>query len=154
MLEYFPIKGIEKDVINKSVILPHPVPDKKFYNIKNIKYDKIDPNKVNIGYFGRFYNKRKPYDILSSFYSLDSELKNQCSIHFFLLGKGKFEKLFNLMPSSNVILNDQLDYLEFLSVLKQFDCLISIDVESDNKYSINPYLPSKMSDYIGSGVDI
>lgn len=52
---------------------------------------------------------------------------------------------------SNVYSNPYLSYMEFLSATKLFDALLVNDVEHGPGLPINPFLPSKYSDYLGSG---
>ena len=48
-----------------------------------------------------------------------------------------------------------MSYLEFLNALTQFDALLVVDTDtSGTSYAKNPFLPSKYSDYKGSGVPI
>ncbi|MGI6447924.1 MAG: hypothetical protein ACOX01_04860 [Methanobrevibacter boviskoreani] len=147
---------LKDSVIKKSIVLPHPILDKEVYYLKNANYNNIDKNKVNLAYFGRFYDKRKPYSILSSLYALDDKIKEKCVIHLFLPNKDEYQKLVDCMPlnKDNIIINDYYNYLEFLNLLTKFDCLICPDTKTDKHYPYNPYLPSKVSDYLGSQVDI
>ena len=146
---------LKDSVIKKSIVLPHPILNKEVYYLKKAEYNNIDKNKVNLAYFGRFYDKRKPYSILSSLYALDDKIKEKCVIHLFLPNKDEYQKLVDCMPlnKDNIIINDYYNYLEFLNLLTKFDCLICTDTKTDN-YPYNPYLPSKVSDYLGSQVDV
>ena len=47
-----------------------------------------------------------------------------------------------------------LPYLEFLAATRRFDVLLVNDAKVTDSHGINPYLPSKISDYSGSGSDI
>lgn len=155
MLDYFPVTEIKKDIEKKSLIISHPIPEKKFYNIKKYNYDKINDSKINLAYFGRFYDKRDILDIFSSLYTLNDELKNEVLLHIFVPDPAEFQKLVDCMPiKKNIIIRPYLPYLEFLNVSQQFDCLIVTDTKTKGVYDKNPYLPSKISDYLGSGTDI
>src|SRR5690606_12420211 len=50
-----------------------------------------------------------------------------------------------------IVVNPYVSFFEFLNLTLKFDCLIVNDAETKNIKSINPYLPSKLSDYQGSG---
>ena len=54
----------------------------------------------------------------------------------------------------NIILRKPLRYFEFLNATTQFDVLLINDTITKDFYKINPYLPSKLSDYKGSLIDI
>ncbi len=47
-----------------------------------------------------------------------------------------------------------MNFLEFLNLTTKFDCLIVNDTFTKGYKEVNPYLPSKLSDYLGSGSDI
>lgn len=51
-------------------------------------------------------------------------------------------------------MNPYESYMEFLNLTTAFDCLVVNDAYTKNKKDINPYLPSKISDYLGSGIKI
>ena len=58
-------------------------------------------------------------------------------------------------PAVETVTHPPLDYLEFLNALSQFDVLVVVDVDtSATSYDINPFLPSKYSDYAGCGVPV
>ena len=52
------------------------------------------------------------------------------------------------------LVNPYADFFEFLNLTKKFDCLIVNDAATVGVKEINPYLPSKLSDYLGSGTPI
>lgn len=155
MLNYLPIDEIKDEIINKSIIKEHSIPDKKLYTIKESRYNKIDKSKVNLAYFGVFYETRNIYNIFSSLSVLDKKLKDKILIHLFIKNPNEFQKIINCMPiKNNIILNPYMPYLEFLNTLKKFDCLIVNDAKTKDIFRKNPYLPSKISDYLGSESDI
>ena len=55
---------------------------------------------------------------------------------------------------SNVVVNKILHYFDFLAVSRKFDALVVNDAQTKTFKWINPYLPSKLSDYKGSGSPI
>ncbi|OWT33817.1 hypothetical protein BGI41_00435 [Methanobrevibacter sp. 87.7] len=155
MLSYLPIDEIKDEINKKSIIKNHITPDEELYTIKKSEYNKIDKSKINFGYFGIFYEKRNIYNIFSSLNALNKELKDKVLIHLFIPNPNEFQKIVNCMPiKNNITLNNYLPYLEFLNTLKKFDCLIVNDANTKNVFKRNPYLPSKISDYLGSGTDI
>ena len=50
-----------------------------------------------------------------------------------------------------VRVNGYRPFLEFLNLTTRFDVLLVNDADHEG---INPYLPSKLSDYLGSGSDV
>ena len=60
----------------------------------------------------------------------------------------------DLKIKDNIIINKSRSFLDFLNLTTKFDVLIVTDANTEDYFEINPYLPSKLSDYIGSGSDI
>lgn len=59
------------------------------------------------------------------------------------------------MNSHNLfIVKKPLNYFEFLNATTKFDVLIVNDLLTKDNFSKNPYLPSKLSDYLGSSTDV
>jgi hypothetical protein len=53
-----------------------------------------------------------------------------------------------------VVARPYVPYLDFLALTTQFDCLLVNDAATTGNHAVNPYLPSKWSDYAGAGVDV
>ena len=53
--------------------------------------------------------------------------------------------------ADTVVANPYVEYLEFLHLTTMFDVLLVNDTHTSDTHDINPYLPSKISDYAGSG---
>ena len=60
----------------------------------------------------------------------------------------------SLYSSDNFTVKKPLSYLEFLNACTQYDVLVVTDSITEGNYESNPYLPSKLSDYLGSDSDI
>ena len=58
------------------------------------------------------------------------------------------------MPSDNYIVQKPIGYLDFLNATTKFDVLVVSDVITKGNFEVNLYLPSKLSDYLGSKSDI
>ena len=81
--------------------------------------------------------------------------KDKFKLHIFTAEKNFVKRaISNLKMEKNVIINDNIPYLEFLNLTTKFDVLIVSDANTKNYFEINPYLPSKIADYCGSGSDI
>ena len=65
-----------------------------------------------------------------------------------------FEQILSKNIFDKTYINSPISYLEFLNLTTKFDVLIVEDSAVENIFKINPYLPSKISDYFGSGSDI
>jgi hypothetical protein len=154
MLNMFPGMTIEfKDKINKKIkILEHPTLGIEYYDMVNCNYH-LDNSKVNIGYFGAFYGNRNMNYLIQAL--SESGIKN---IIFHLFTNDDVSELKKMIGGYEVsdcfIINDYVPYLEFLSISNKFDYLLINDTETAGKKFINPYLPSKLSDYQGAKAKI
>ena len=141
-------------VMAKSEINPHPTLDEKYYHIKEVDY-KIDDDCINIGYFGTYFGKRNFETIFYACESLNEDIRSKVKFHLFLNHGDNLKRLTgNLKISKNIIVNDKVSLLEFLNLSTKLDILLVNDTETKGNFDINPYRPSKIADYIGSGRDI
>lgn len=154
MLSYSGLTSEEiASVKAKSVVQHHPSLPKEFYNISNPMYE-LDEEVVNIAYFGGFYATRG----LSEIFSLLSKFSGSLGrIHFHVFTSDREKVLseaLSLGISRNVSVNSYVAFVDFLALTNQFDCLLVNDAITSEVKSINPYLPSKLSDYMGSESDV
>ena len=150
MLNQFPIE-IKEHVLQKSEIKPHPTLPDNFYQIKNVNLE-LDDNCLNIAYFGNdYYSKRNFESLFYAVESLNHKYKDKIKIYLYISNDNLLKKL---IPSDNFIVKKPMDYLDFLNATTKFDVLIVNDAITKGNYKLNPYLPSKLSDYLGSGSDI
>ena len=138
-------------ISGKSRISPHPTLEEKYYTIVNSNYE-IDESYLNFAYFGDIFSKRSFEDFISAFENIEDNLKIR--IHVFSKNKTLFEQVLSKKIFNKVILNEEVNYLEFLNLTKKFDVLLVEDSYTFGEYEVNPFLPSKLSDYIGSGNSI
>ena len=154
MLKQFPI-DIYDIVFAKSEIKVHPTLSDKYYHIQKSELN-LDDEYINIAYFGSdYYGKRHFESIFSSLESLNHKFKDRIRFYLFVNDKTLLKNLISpLSVRDNIIIKDPLKYLEFLNATTKFDVLLVNDVNTKGSHDINPYLPSKLSDYLGSGSDI
>jgi hypothetical protein len=151
MTSKFPIQDIVDIVDKKSLIERHPTLKEEFYDLIESEYVP-DDNYVNLAYFGRDYGIRNLNDVFQALSVLNNDYRNKCRIHIFTYNVDEFKK--SIEDDSileNLEINPYVSFLEYLNLTTKFDCLI---VNDAHKEGINPYLPSKFSDYIGSGNNI
>ncbi|WP_409200136.1 glycosyltransferase [Methanobrevibacter sp. DSM 116169] len=153
MLDLFPHQEIREIVDKKYKINPHPTLDKKYYYLKEMGYE-IDSSHVNFAYFGDIFGNRTLEDFINAFDTLDTALKDKFKLHIFTSNITFFEQILSSNVMKNTYLNPQIPFLEFLNLSTKFDCLIVNDTYTKNLFKVNPFLPSKIMDYIGSGRDI
>ena len=150
MLKQFPI-DLTEHVLSKSTISPHPTLPKEYYygSISDIN---LDNDFINIAYFGEWYYGKRHFE--SIFYAIDSlnhKFKDKIRFYIFISNK---KLLKDLKVSDNIIIKKPLDYLTFLNASTKFDVLLVNDLSTKGCWEKNPYLPSKVSDYLGSQADI
>ncbi|MCC7553092.1 MAG: glycosyltransferase [Methanobacteriaceae archaeon] len=144
-----------KEIVNKkSKISKHPTLDEKYYYIKENNSYEIDDSYINFAYFGVIFSNRTLEDFVNAFDNLDLSLKDKFRLHIFTPNITMFEQLLSPELFEKTRLNPTVSFLEFLNLSTKFDCLIVNDSYTKDSYKINPFLPSKISDYIGSGQDI
>ncbi|WP_407424495.1 hypothetical protein [Methanobrevibacter sp.] len=153
MLEVFPNQEITTFIKNKSKIIEHNTLDEEYYHINESNYE-IDDSYINFGYFGVIFGKRTLEDFVNAFDNLNEEYKDKYKLHVFTSTITLFEQYLSKEVMENTKLNFNLNYLEFLNVCKKFDVLLVNDTKTSEVYSVNPFLPSKLSDYEGSGTDV
>ena len=141
------------DIVNeKAIINTHRTLDTKYYYVNESSY-KLDENRLNFGYFGAIYNARSFEDFINAFDSLNDDLKDKITLHIFTSTKTFFEQLLSPDLYKITNLNPPVNFLEFLNLTTKFDVLLVEDSDKGN-FKLNPYLPSKLSDYQGSDAAI
>lgn len=150
MLNQFPV-DVKELVLNKSEIEMHPTLDNEFYQINDVNLD-LDNNYINMAYFGNdYYSKRHFESLFFSVESLIHKNKGKIRIDLYISNGNALKKL---IPSDNFNIKKPLNYLDFLNAATKYDVLIVNDVLTSDSFESNPYLPSKLSDYLGSKSDI
>ena len=130
---------IADDILSKCIVLNHPVINSKYAHIIESDYS-IDKNKINIAYFGSFYKNRNGEDLLKFLSNPDVIL------HLFTSNKD------DIPSDERIKVNDLVSNLEFLNIASKMDYLYLNDVTFPG--DINPYLPSKLADYISTNSQI
>lgn len=148
-------EDIQEFTLKKSVVERHSTLDEKFYHVKSAELD-LSENYINMAYFGHdYYFKRHFESLFYSIESLNHKFKDKIRIYFFIDDVSLIKKLISPLSSSDrFIVKKPLDYFEFLNATTKFDVLIVNDVITEGVWPYNPYLPSKISDYLGSSRDI
>lgn len=137
----------------KSTVQPQPTPPSEAY--KSVAVDlHLDRGKVNLAYFGNFYANRGLGDYAEALNCVSPEVAKNIVLHVF--SDGSFEsEMKQLLGSGRVVHHDPMNYLEFLAACKQFDALVVVDTDTvGTPYEKNPFLPSKLSDYLGSDTPV
>ncbi len=148
------ISSIRHRIMGKTKISPHPVLPQKYYSLAG---DNWRPRRggINIAYFGSFYKTRGLSGILEAISRLDEDMKREIRLDIYAAPNADLEDTIrSLGISTNVEQKDPLPYFRFLSRCKTYDFLLVNDAETRGIKRLNPYLPSKVSDYLGAGIPI
>lgn len=152
MLERYP-ENLQSFVRSKSTVRHHAVPTEEMYHLAEADY-KLDPKRINIGYFGNFYANRGIGDVLSA---LDNHPQSdEFFVHIFTSKPEQLRRDLWSHPLNNRLrINRYMPYLTFLNVSTRFDALVVNDTDTTaSSFSVNPFLPSKYADYAGSGAAV
>ncbi len=154
MLERAASPDLAARAMAESEIRPHPSPPRELYSMAQCDYP-LDPLRVNIGYFGVFYATRGIGDLLATMAGLPLATRQHVMLHIFT-SKPEEERAAVAAQGVDdcVRVNPYLPYLEFLNLAARLDWLVVADARVVATHGVNPYLPSKYSEYRGSGSKI
>lgn len=154
MLEYYG-EDMKDIVFKKSTFSPHPTLSDEYYHLEKSDIQ-LNGDDINIAYFGSFYYISRHFEpLFYAFESLNHRYKDRIKFHLFI-HQDSFLKILmdSLTFKDNIILRKPLEYLEFLNATTKFDILLINDTITGEIFTVNPYLPSKLSDYLGANRDI
>lgn len=126
----------------RCIIIGHPRLPSYYCNLIATKYH-LNDSTINIGYLGSLYANRHIDDL---FYFLKQP---NTYLHIFTSSENSILPDEYLQYKDRIRINKQVDYFEFLNIASQMDYLYLNDITFP--YEINPYLPSKISDYLITG---
>ena len=144
-----------KIALEKSEIIPHPTLDGEYYHLAETEFE-LNREDINIAYFGNSYYASRHFEpLFFAFESLNHKYKDKIKFHIFIK-RDEFADVFidDLQFRDNITINEPLEFFEFLNATEKFDVLVINDTITEGLFPVNPYLPSKLSDYLGSGRDI
>ena len=102
----------------------------------------IDTSKINIAYFGTFYEQRPIEDILPL------ATRKDVILHLFIPNHEDYVSY----GGDQIIINPPWSYLNFLNIASRMDYLFLQDMEPVK--GMTPWLPSKLSDYLATKTPI
>lgn len=170
MLARIPSEQLRARVEARASVSNHPTLPLEFYDTYDSPYQ-LDSTKINLAYFGEFYANRGLQDITQQIRELPEDIRGHFRLHVFTdfvpasnnkstaklskkqqeeLAKRTLEGVGAKGIEQQIHINKSLPYLKFLSITKHFDFLIVTDARTSDHHILNPYLPSKWSDYKGS----
>lgn len=141
-------------VYEKAVIRNHPSPVAAAYKVSQTHLSLPD-GVINIGYFGSFYPNRGLHEVFPALANLSLQERRRIRLHVFSNKKDEVRTAAEAAGIGAVVYSRSfLPYMEFLNATTKFDVLLVNDVQRDERMLINPFLPSKYSDYKGAGSKI
>ncbi|MEJ5998045.1 hypothetical protein [Corynebacterium sp. H130] len=171
MLESIENDELRASIQARSIVSNHPTLPSEYYRIESTDYE-VDDDKLNLAYFGEFYSSRGITEVSAAMRSLPEPLAEKVVLHVFTnyipagdgnrRPRGFSKRQFDLLVQRahdgigsqgiehRIRLNASLPYLKFLATTMKMDYLIVNDARSGEHHEVNPYLPSKWSDYAGS----
>ena len=135
---------------SKAIISHHPTLPEEYYSLDETSFE-MEDSIVNIAYFGNFYSRRGYKHFISLVNELNDKFNLIFKLHIFTnINQLDIESQEEL-ESSNVAVYDYLSFTKYLNALTKLDVLLISDADTKENKPYNPYLPSKLSDYLGSG---
>ncbi|MFK5647712.1 hypothetical protein ACI3ET_14460 [Ornithinimicrobium sp. LYQ121] len=151
MLSRISDAGLAARAAARAVVRPHPTLPPAYYDLADPPVD-LDPGRAHIGYFGNFYANRGLGTVLDALAALPAAQRAQVQLH---VHTEQGEKLVTAVAARGlepqVSVRPFVGYLDFLALCRRMDVLLLTDATTKGAFARNPFLPSKWSDYRGSG---
>ncbi len=133
-------------------VSPHPTLPREFYSMVESDY-RVEQGVVNIGYFGNFYANRGVGRLLDALELLAPDDRERLRLHVFTSatsGEDLTAVVDDRKLDKCVLVHPYAEFLEFLNLADKMDLLLVNDAVTPPNGTVNPFLPSKWSDYKGS----
>lgn len=138
----------------RATVAAHPTPPAELYDAAPSEY-LLDPERINIGYFGNFYASQRPEDVLRACADLARADRERIRLHVFTGAIDELSQTVQAAGADDVVtVLPRLPYLEFLHLAKRLDVLLAVDAGSPPGQKRSPVLLSKWSDYAGAGTPV
>jgi glycosyltransferase involved in cell wall biosynthesis len=154
MLGYCDDARLVERVRSIAEVRHHPVLPPEFYALGSTTFDGA-PDRVHLAYFGVFYATRDLGDVVAGLGLLRQDERESLRLHVFT---DKPDRLRLQVARAGLVgtvrVRPYVPVLEFLHLTTQFDVLVVNDAMTSAHHARNPYLPSKLADYAGSGTPV
>ena len=132
----------------------HPTLPERFYHATPVHYPLVE-GVVHVAYFGVFYQSRGLTEVVDALEKLSGGERQRIRLHVFTNKPHQLEIESLQRDLTDVItVRPYFPFLQFLNLTLKFDALIVNDYATADHRDLNPYLPSKISDYRGSGTPV
>ncbi|MCW2761845.1 MAG: glycosyl transferase family protein [Marmoricola sp.] len=133
----------------------HPTLPAEFYSMADVDYELSGDDVVDIAYFGVFYTTRGLTEVSDALSRLSQDERARVRLHVFTDRHGNLTiEVLEAGLADVIRVRPYVPYLQFLKLTTKFDVLLVNDALTAGHHGINPYLPSKISDYRGSGTPV
>lgn len=171
MVSRIPSNQLRARVTERAIVSNHPTLPRSYYLRERSDYS-VDDSKLNLGYFGEFYSSRSINEVTAAMRTLPDHLRERVHLHVFTnfipagpgnrqprnMSRKQYEDYVKRAYEGvgadgieeQVTFNASLPYLKFLATTDKLDYLIVNDAKTGTHHTVNPFLPSKWSDYAGS----
>ncbi len=154
MLGYLDEPELVEHVRAIATVAHHPTLPSAFYQRVHTSVERV-PGRINIAYFGAFYLTRGLTEVIDALQSLTAKERASVVLRVFTSDPDALNEEVARKGLSDVVHpSNYVPYLEFLNLTTTMDVLLVNDARTRGLYDLNPFLPSKWSDYSGSGRDI
>ncbi|WP_434965051.1 glycosyltransferase [Brevibacterium casei] len=153
MLSYLSDQALKSRVQKIAEIQPQPVPPPRFTIGTSPGRHQKNGDRINIGFYGSFYPNRGPGLLLDALQRLPEYARNRLKLHIFTPNVSDIKKAISELDLVGMVhAYSALPYLEFLKSASSMDLLLVADADTESTgHRLNPYLPSKLSDYRSTG---
>ena len=154
MLAYCRDPSLIRRVRRLAEVRQPSVPSPELYRLRTADYE-LETDVLNIGYFGAFYGRRGLDEVMAALRLLGPEERHRVRLHVFTKPYERMSiEVLRAGMADVVRVAPYIDYLAFLNLTTEFDVLLVNDLSTADLPTTNPYLPSKIFDYQGSGSSI
>ncbi|WP_131106308.1 hypothetical protein [Ornithinimicrobium sufpigmenti] len=154
MVQAVPDAALRERILRIATVSPHPTLEPSFYRMGSPTYA-LEPGRRHIAYFGNFYATRGMGTVLDALEVLPREQRDRLCLHVFA---GKADDLLSQVHQRGlgdvVRAGPFVSFLDFLALCRRMDVLLVNDAMTSGVLPANPFLPSKWSDYKGSGTPV
>lgn len=148
------LQALRERAMAISKILPHPSLPQRYYSIGDPQID-TDMTKVNIGFFGSFYATRGLREVLVALKHVSAKCGDHVNLHVISSDATNLIEEVNVLGLSELVeVHPSLSYFDCLASFRRMDYLLVNDAMTNGIKELNPYLPSKLSDYLGADMPI
>ncbi len=154
MLGACPDRGLARRAEQRATISPHPTLPEEFYAMGTAALE-LDPARRHLGYFGNFYATRGLGVVLDALAGLPRADRDRVGLHVFTSKPAELTEAVTARGLDDCVRpRPFVGFLDFLALSRQLDCLLVSDAHTPAGAPGNPFLPSKWSDYVGSGTPV